>query len=155
MTWADAPASVSEQYMHQVRLVQARMVGSAWIGWVFAAGFLFSALGLAASVARFREEGSPTLRVIFLAFFAVYFGVAVCLWLMPRRPKPRIVPCFARKLEEYGRETSIAFARGRGLYRELAALDQLAATMGVTPLSAFGFADDYYEQEVHCHVASE
>jgi len=155
MTWPDVPASVSEQYLHQVRLVQARMAGSAWIGCVFAVGFFFSALGLAASVARFRAEGSPTLRVVFLAFFAVYFGVAVGLCLMPRRPKPRIVPCFARKLEEYGRETSVAFPRGRALYQALAGLDELAATLGVTPLSAFGFADDYYEQEVHWRTASE
>jgi hypothetical protein len=131
------------------------MARFAWINWLFAMGLFFSALGLVTSVARFREEGSPTFRVIFLAVFVVYFGVGVAFWLMPFRPNPRIVPYFARKLEEYGGKTSIAFARGRGLYREVAALDQLAASLGVRPLTDFGFADDYYEQEVHWHPASE
>jgi hypothetical protein len=62
MTWRDLPASVSEQYMHQVRLFQARMGRFAWIGWIFVSGFSFSALGLVASLARFREEGSQIVK---------------------------------------------------------------------------------------------
>jgi hypothetical protein len=74
---------------------------------------------------------------------------------MPFRPKPRIVPYFARELDKYGGKTSIAFALGRALFLEIGALDQLAAARGVRPLSAFGFPDDYYGQEVHWHPASE
>ena len=41
-----------------------------------------------------------------------------------------------------------AFRRGRALCRESAALERLAASLRVKPLSAFGFADDCYEQDV-------
>ena len=43
-----------------------------------------------------------------------------------RKRAPRIVPYIARELGKYGGRTSIAFARGRGLYREIVALDELA-----------------------------
>ncbi len=49
----------------------------------------------------------------------------------------------------------IAFPRGRALYREIAALDELARSTGAKPLSAFGFAYDHFEQEVRWHPASE
>src|SRR5262245_27279319 len=69
--------------------------------------------------------------------------------------RPRIVPCFARELGPYGGEAMVAFRRGRALYRESAALERLAQSLDVKPLSAFGFADDYYEQEVSWHSASD
>ena len=68
--------------------------------------------------------------------------------------RPRLVPYFARQLDEY-RATTAAFVRGRGLYMEMAALDELAAKLRVTPLSAFGFAYDYFDQSVQWHPASE
>ena len=90
------------------------------------------------------------------AFFSVCFGSGVVLWLIePLLIRPRIVPYFSRELERYGGTTMTAFKRGRDLYREIATLDQLAGTLGVTPLSAFGFAYDYYEQDVQWHPASE
>jgi hypothetical protein len=80
----------------------------------------------------------------------------VAHWLIwPFRLRPRIVPYFARALGEYGGKTMTAFVRGRALYREIVALEQLAGTLGVKPLSAFGFAYDYYQQEVRWHAASE
>jgi len=149
-----ARATLSEQLRRQVRYDRKRMTW--WIPWIFVIGFCISALGLFTSITSFREGGSLTLKDIFFAFFFVQFGAAVGLWLTwPFRFKPRIVPYFARELGEYGGKTSAAFARGHGLYREILALDQLASTLGVKPLSAFGFADDYYEQEVQWHAASE
>ena len=47
-----------------------------------------------------------------------------------------------------------AFRRGRGLYQEIVALEQLARTLGVIPLAAFGFAYDHYKQTVEWHQAS-
>lgn len=126
-----------------------------WIPWLFVVGLGLSGLGLAASVARFAEEGSPTGRVVFLALAVAYFGWAVVLWLAPRRRDPRIVPYFARQLEEYGGTSSKAFRRGRGLYRYIGALDRLSRAQRTRALSEFGFADDYYEQVVRWHEASE
>jgi hypothetical protein len=40
-------------------------------------------------------------------------------------------------------------------YTESVVLEELAERLGVKPLSSFGFTDDYYEQEVRWHPASE
>ena len=88
------------------------------------------------------------------AIFFVLFGWAVLQMLLPIRPKPRIVPYFAAELGAYGGDTMTAFARGRGLYLELSALDTLARSRGVKPLSTFGFAYDHFGQEVHWHPAA-
>jgi hypothetical protein len=150
----DVLAILAQQCRHQVRLTRQRMTW--WIPWIFVAGLCVSILGLVPYVAGLREGRSPTIGLFVFAFFAVFFGWAVVLWLLgPFMLRPRIVPYFARELGKYGGETMTAFARGRGLYREIAALDALAATLAVTPLSAFGFAYDYYEQEVRWHPAAE
>ncbi len=106
----DVLAILSEQYRHQVRLARKRM--TRWIPWIFVIGVCVcvSIFGLIPSVAVFREEGSLTLAFVF-AFFAVLFGWAVVLWLLPFRPKPRIVPYFVRELGKYGGKTSEAFVR--------------------------------------------
>jgi len=96
-----------------------------------------------------------TIGLFVFAFFFLFFGWAVVGWLLPFRPRPRIVPYFARELGPYGGKTMTAFARGRGLYLEIGALDELARTRGVKPLSTFGFAYDHFEQEVRWHPASE
>jgi len=150
----DVLATLSKQRRHQVRLTRQWMTW--WIPWIFVAGLCVSILGLIPSVAAFVEEGSPTIGLFVFAFFAVFFGWAVVLWLLgPFMLRPRIVPYFARELGKYGGDTMAAFGRGRGLYREIVALDALAGTLGVKPLSAFGFAYDYYEQEVRWHPAAE
>jgi hypothetical protein len=93
---------------------------------------------------------------VLLGGAAAFFGWALVGWLTwPLRIRPRIVPYFARPLAEHGGETSRAFRRGRGLYREIIALDELATALGVTRLSAFGFAYDHYGQEVRWHAAAE
>jgi len=150
----DVLAILSEQCRHQVRLARKRMTW--WIPWIFVIGLCVSILGLIPYIAAFPREGLPTLTVFVFAFFAVIFGWAVVLWLIgPFLFRPRIVPYFTRELGKYGGKTMSAFARGRGLYREIVALEQLARTLGVKPLSAFRFAYDYCEQEVEWHAASE
>jgi hypothetical protein len=150
----DVSAILSEQCRHQVRLARKRMTW--WIPWIFVLGLCVSILGLIPSIAAFREQGSPTLTVFVFACCAVFFGWVVVLWLIgPFLIRPRIVPYFTRELGAYGGTTMTAFARGRGLYREIVALEQLARALGVKPLSAFGFAYDHYEQEIHWHAAAE
>jgi len=152
-TQIDLPLTLAEQCRHQVRLTRKR-----WgrIPWLFVAGLCFSILGLLPSLALLETEEVSWGVVIFLALGVVLFGWAVGNWLAwPMRLKPRIVPYFTGELGEYGGNTMTAFARGRGLYREIVALDRLAGTLGVKPLSAFGFAYDYFEQEVRWHAASE
>jgi len=143
----------AEQIQHQVRLVHERMTW--WIPWIFVAGLCFSGLGLFTSIASWHEERSVTLGLFVFALFFLFFGWAVVGWLLPFRPKPRIVPYFASELGPLWGETMVAFARGRALYLEIAMLDALAGSLGVKPLSAFGFAYDHFGQEVHWHPATE
>ena len=119
-------------------------------------GFGLSALGLLAA-RTLSQHSAPLsgLRVGFLWFGLLYFGVALALLVTaPLRLRPRIVPCFRRQLADYGGPSSAAFGHGHGLYRELAALDALAQHEQVEPLSAFGFADDSYGQQVRWHAAA-
>ena len=126
-----------------------------WIPWIFVIGLCISVLGLVLAVAAFREEGALA-RLVAFGLFAAFFGWAVLLWLIgPLLINPRIVPYFTRQLGEYGGKTMGAFRRGRELYREIVVLEHLAQTLGVKPLSTFGFAYDYYEQEVSWHSAAE
>jgi hypothetical protein len=127
-----------------------------WIPVIFVVGLGVSILGLIPSVAMSLAKGSPTLMAVVFAVFTVFFGWTVVFSLIwPFFLRPRIVPYFPRELGPYGGTTMTAFRRGRGLYREIAGLDRLARTLGVTPLSAFGFPYDHYEQEVRWHAASE
>jgi len=125
-----------------------------WIGWLFVVGSSVSILGLVSL--PFSERPFPTGKTALFALAALYFGAGVARWLSwPFPLRPRLVPYFARQLGEYGGQTSAAFSRGRGLYRTIVALDRLASELGVRALSGFGFADDFYEQEVQWHEASE
>lgn len=144
---------LSEQYRHQVRLHRKWMTW--WIPWIFVIGLCVSVLGLVPAIAAFRENGAIARLAVF-ALFAALFSWAVLLWLIgPLLFRPRIVPYFARELGEYGGKTMAAFPRGRELYREIVALEQLAQSLRVRPLSTFGFAYDYYEQQVRWHPAAE
>jgi hypothetical protein len=147
-------AVLSEQVRHQVRFTRQRMTW--WIPWIFVLGLGVSILGLIPSIAEFREGGSPSPTLLVFAFFALFFASVVISWLIGPFPiRPRIVPYFVRELGKYGGTTMAAFPRGAGLYREIVALEQLAESHGVTPLSAFGFGYDHYEQEVRWHPAAE
>ena len=145
--------TLEEQCRHQVRIMRERMPW--WISWIFVAGFAFSAVGLFASFAAFREDGSITVKLVAFTIFFLLFGWAVLQMLLPIRPRPRIVPYFAAELGAYGGDTMTAFTRGRGLYLEITTLDALARSHGVKPLSAFGFAYDHFGQEVHWHPAAD
>lgn len=153
MTAGELQARLTEQCRHQDRLDRARMTW--WIPWIFVAGFAVSAFGLYASLVSYRAGGRVGLDDVAFALFFVMFGLAVGAWLSwPLMVKPRIVPYLAREVEPYGGPTSVSFQRGRGIFLAMAPLEELAGRLGVTPLSAFGFADDYYEQPVVWHPAS-
>lgn len=147
-------ARLAAQRQRQVRF---HLEQGAWIAWIPVVGFGLSSMGLVAARALARDGVAlSTTKLGLLWFGFLWFGLSLVLMLIwPFRIRPRIVPYFARQIEEHGGETSAAFRRGRGLYREIAALDERAATLGVTPLSAFGFGDDFYGQPVHWHAASE
>jgi hypothetical protein len=145
--------TLEEQLEHQVRIVRARMPW--WISAIFIAGFAFSALGVFTAIASLRDGGSIGARFMVFAVFFLLFGWAVLRILLPLRPKPRIVPYFASELEPFGGETMQAFRHGRALYLEFAALDSRARSLGVKPLSAFGFAYDHFGQQVDWHAAAD
>ena len=151
---SDVRAVVEEQRKRQLRF---HLKQAAWIAWVPVVGFGLSSLGLMAA-RTLAQDGMAlsTAKLMFLWFGFVSFGLALAALLtQPFRLKTRIVPYFVRQIEEHGGGSTRAFVRGRGLYRDIVALEDLAGTLGVTPLSAFGFADDYYGQTVHWHAASE
>jgi hypothetical protein len=111
-----------------------------WISSIFAAGFVFSSIGLFASLAALREDGSMTARLVAFTIFFLLFGWAVLRMLLPIRPRPRIVPYFAAELvRSWRRHDDCVRARPR-LVLEITALDALAHSRGVKPLSTFGFA---------------
>jgi hypothetical protein len=150
----DVGAILSEQRRHQLRLHREWMTW--WIPCIFVIGLGVSILGLVPSVAAFRADGSQTVSVAVFALFSLLFGWGVVNWLTwPFFLRPRIVPYFAKELGSYGGETMAAFRRGRGLYREIVALEQLGRSLGVKPLASFGFAYDYYGQSVQWHPPAE
>lgn len=123
-----------------------------WIPWIFVIGLGVSVFGLVPAITL---PASVTIILVF-AVFTLLFGAAVARWLLdPWLISPRIVPYFARALGPHEGRTAGAFTRGRALYREMAALERLAGTLGVTPLSTFGFPDDHYEQDVRWHPATD
>jgi hypothetical protein len=155
MTPDHRPAAerIAEQLRHQVRVVRRRMTW--WIPWVFATGLGVSIVGLIPSVAAFRQDRSQAVSLAIFALFSALFAWAVFSWLVGPFPiRPRIVPYFASELASYGGPTMTAFRRGRALFHEIAALEQLARALGVTPLATFGFAYDHYEQQVTWHPAA-
>jgi hypothetical protein len=148
---SDVQVTLAEQCRHQVRVHRQRMTW--WIRLIFFAGFVVSLMGV---VAAWRESGSATPGLFAFAAFAAFFGWASSLSVMAPLPvRPRIVPYFAAQIGEYGGMTMSAFPRGRGLYREIVALEELAGALGVRPLSGFGFAYDHYDQPVEWHPAAE
>lgn len=149
----DVLARLDEQQRHQRRVAGTRQ--PKWILGIFVAGACVSIFGLVLSLETFAQDGLTALLLIFSAA-ALFFGWVVVLWLTaPLWIRPRIVPYFARELGRLGGPTMIAFRRGRALYREIVALDGRARAVGVTPLSAFGFAYDHYDQAVRWHPAAE
>ncbi len=84
------------------------------------------------------------------------FGFILADWVTwPLRVRSRIVPYFSRQVGAAGGDAAAAFSRGHGLHREAAVLDRLAARLGVTPLSAFGFEDERCGQQVRWHAAAD
>ena len=151
---ASVPEVLAAQFRHQLRLHNQRMMW--WICWIFVVGLGVAIVGLIPAIAMALERGSPTPGLFVFAFFVALFGWAVVLWLTsPLAIKPRIVPYFARELAPFGGATTVAFRRGRRLYLEMGALERLAGSLGVRPLSDFGFAYDHFDQEMRWHPAAE
>lgn len=150
----NACAPLARQHDLQVRIARERM--TSWIPWIFVCGLLVSAVGLAAALLAHHHGDASIARPLVFAMPTALFGWAVGSWLAwPRFVTPRVVPCFAIRLGEHRGPASAAFwDRGRGLYRDMHALDELASRLDVTPLSAFGFADEYYDQQPAWHGAS-
>jgi hypothetical protein len=127
-----------------------------WIPWIFAVGLAASVLGLYAFVSATRYGDRSLIGIGVFGLFTLLFGIAVIQWLFwSAFVRPRVVPYFARQLEPYGGLTSVSFAKGRAVYLELEQLEESAAMLGITPLTAFGFADDFYGQDVRWHPAAE
>lgn len=127
-----------------------------WVPLIFAVGLTVSLLGLIPSIVAVRAHGSPTPALLLFGCFTVAFGWGVILWLLGPFPiRPRIVPYFTAELGALLGPTMAAFRRGRALYRNIVTLDDLARRLGVTPLSAFGFAYDHYAQEVRWQPAGD
>ena len=150
----DVPGRLSEQLRHQVRITRKWMTW--WIPAILAVGLGVSIIGLIPAVTAFVERRSPRISVFVYGLFTMFFGWAVIysvIW--PCFVRPRIVPYFKQELEPYGGSTMAAFLRGRDLYREFLALEDLATGLGVAPLSVFGFSHDLYEQEVRWHTPSD
>jgi len=143
--------ALGAQCDYQLRVWRKRMTW--WIPLIFLIGLAVSLLGLIASASALQgRRGLPSLLVF--AVFTAFFGLICLQWLLaPLLIRPRVVPYFRQPLGDYFGATSAAFARGRALVREMSGLDRLAAELGVTPLSAFGFAYDYYDQPVQWQAA--
>lgn len=116
---------------------------------VFGFGLLASALLPTATVLRLRAGEALRVGDFLGALAFLYFAVPLVLGAFARPyRRPRLVPCFRSVLGPWGGPGSAAFRRGRALARELERLDALALSLGERPLSDFGFADEYYGQEV-------
>jgi hypothetical protein len=74
------------------------------------------------------------------------FGAFLCARTIRALVFPKIVPYFEKSLAE-----SQPFAGGTALARQNQRLDELALAAGVTPLSSYGFNDDFAGQTVTWH----
>jgi hypothetical protein len=128
-----------------------------WVMLVVLLGLGVSVVGGYAALTLWRDGARPSaLKLVVLAYGVLSFGgvlIAWALWLL--RARTRVVPYFARELGRYPGESSVAFGRGHHLYRHSALLDRTAVSLGVQPLSAFGFGDDLYGQPVRWSPAAE
>jgi hypothetical protein len=149
----DVRKTLADQCRHQLRL--HRRWAAPFIPAIFVIGLAVSILGLVPSLGELADGGSAGASIVFAVFTAL-FGWGVALWLLaPLLIRPRIVPYFRRPLGDYDGPSMAAFRLGRGLYEHAVALEAIARERGVAPLSAYGFAYDYYEQKVEWHPAAE
>jgi hypothetical protein len=148
------PESLANQCRHQARIDRQRMTW--WLPLIFVIGCAVSLLGFSTAVWELNADGALTSGLFIFGLFSLLFGAAVVRWLIGPLPyKPRIVPYFAQQLGAYHGPAMSAFLRGRALYSQIVALDALADTLSVQPLSSFGFAYDHYDQVVQWHSAAQ
>lgn len=108
-------------------------------------------LGVGAALYGLTETPRWTewLRLVGLILFTCYFGHILWEALHILR-RSGIVPYFQKKLGEIH-----TFARGQTIAKSCQALDELAVQLGLKPLSAFGFNDDFAGEELTWHAPEQ
>lgn len=109
---------------------------------------LFGSICAAYAVSVFRG-GKGSLLLCGLLGLAAYFGLILVLGLRVAA-QTTIVPYFQKPLGDIH-----TFAQGHAVARSCQALDGLAAGLGLTPLSAFGFNDDLAGETVNWHPPAQ
>jgi len=112
---------------------------------------LASLVGVAAAVYGMSEHPrwGELLRLFGLAAFTLYFGSM--LWdAFHTARHTGIVPYFQQKLGEIQ-----TFIGGLAIAESCQALDELAVQWGLSPLSAFGFNDDFAGEELTWHAPEQ
>ena len=101
------------------------------------------------------SEG-PVLAAACAGAVFVYMLFVLCLKLIAP-DQIQIHPYFEKPVSSaQGRvSTGAAFLSGETLAKELESLDALAANVGVAPLSAFGFEDDFFGEEPRWRAPEE
>ncbi len=107
-------------------------------------GLFFAAYGFNAA-SRF----AATLRLVELFLFACYFGHLLWDGVCVAR-RTCIVPYFQQTLEDIH-----TFAQGEAIAKHCQELDAMSLELGVSPLSTFGFNDDFYGEELVWHPADK
>ena len=137
----------------------ARCMQNRWLDFGCATGCLVplltaSIVGLFLAAYGFNDAPriGAVIRLVGLAAFTSIFGYflwdAVCLLRYSRHF--RIVPYFQQRLGDIH-----TFRQGNAIAKECRALDEMSQQLGVTPLSAFGFCDDFHGEEIIWHSADE
>jgi len=97
---------------------------------------------------RLAERAAVAAAVVDGVF--VFVSMMTLLGLNDALRHARVVPYFPRKVGEI--ET---YPKGESLARHVAELDEIAASLGLTPLSAFGWNDDMQHELLVWHGSSE
>jgi hypothetical protein len=100
------------------------------------------------ALAWFLGSAWLPLKVVFgLSLLAIAaFGAYVCARSIRALAFARIVPYFEKSVDD-----TRPFAGGESLARHSQRLDELASQAGTTPLSNFGFADDFAGETITWH----
>jgi len=109
--------------------------------------FLACSLGVAATIFGFSEPPRWTewARLVALSGFSCWFALGILSAFSVAGTT--IVPYFQRQLGDIH-----TFARGHEVAKCCQKLDELALRLGLTPLSAFGFNDDFAGEELAWHA---
>lgn len=120
-------------------------------------GFVLAAIGLTSPPAAFFacravfSHGSQLIAAATAAVFLLTLLVS-CLVLLDHRHFVSIHPYFGKPpAGERPVSSGACLLSGRALAQNLEPLDTLAEELCVSPISAFGFADDFFGEQVTWH----